>query len=257
MLLSFFTLALTGMALKFSYMGWAQWFARTLGGFTTTGFLHRVGAVTLIAVFGVHLRDVVRRKRASGRTWRAYLLGPDSIVFNATDLREFWGSVKWFLGRGDRPRYGRYTYWEKFDYFAVFWGMVVIGSTGLLLWFPEFFTNVLPGWTVNVSTIIHSDEALLAVGFIFTVHFFNTHFRLDKFPMDPVIFTGQVPLEELKRDKPREYEALVESGRLEETLVQPYPRRRELAFRIFGFTALAVGLTLIGFIVYSMLFGYR
>jgi cytochrome b subunit of formate dehydrogenase len=178
-------------------------------------------------------------------------------VFGATDLREFWESIKWFFGRGQRPRYGRYTYWEKFDYFAVFWGMVVIGSTGLLLWFPELFTRVLPGWTVNVSTIIHSDEALLAVGFIFTVHFFNTHFRLDKFPMDPVIFTGQVPLEELKRDKPREYEALLASGRLNETLVEPYPKRRERVLKALGFTALAVGLTLIALIVYSMLFGYR
>jgi len=257
MLLSFFTLALTGMALKFSYMGWAQWFARTLGGFSTTGFLHRAGALTLIAVFGVHVWDVARRKRASGNTWRAFLFGRDSILFGRRDLEEFWGSVKWFLGRGDRPRYGRYSYWEKFDYFAVFWGMVVIGSTGLLLWFPELFTRVLPGWTVNVSTIIHSDEALLAVGFIFTVHFFNTHFRLDKFPMDPVIFTGQVPLEELKRDKPREYEELVASGRLESTLVEPYPKKQERALKAFGFAALAVGLTLIGLIVYSMLFGYR
>jgi cytochrome b subunit of formate dehydrogenase len=257
MLLSFFTLALTGMALKFSYMGWAQWFARTLGGFSTTGFLHRAGAVTLIGVFAVHLRDVARRRRASGKPWRAFLFGPDSILFNRVDLREFWGSIRWFFGRGPRPRYGRYTYWEKFDYFAVFWGMVVIGSTGLLLWFPEFFTTVLPGWTVNVSTIIHSDEALLAVAFIFTVHFFNTHFRLDKFPMDPVIFTGQVPLDELKRDKPREYEDLVASGRLEERLVDPYPHTRERLLKLFGFTALAVGLTLIGLIVYSMLFGYR
>jgi cytochrome b subunit of formate dehydrogenase len=245
------------MALKFSYMGWAQWFARTLGGFSTTGFLHRAGALTLIAVFGVHVWDVVRRKRASGDTWRAFLFGRDSILFVRRDLEEFLGSVKWFFGRGARPRYGRYSYWEKFDYFAVFWGMVVIGSTGLLLWFPELFTRVLPGWTVNVSTIIHSDEALLAVGFIFTVHFFNTHFRLDKFPMDPVIFTGQVPLEELKRDKPREYEELVASGRLEETLVEAYPKKRERALKAFGFAALAVGLTLIGLIVYSMLFGYR
>jgi hypothetical protein len=228
-----------------------------LGGFATTGFLHRLGAITLMVVFAVHLWDVVRRKRESGKSWGAYLTGPGSILFSMTDLREFVGSMKWFLGRGPRPHYGRYTYWEKFDYFAVFWGMVVIGSTGLLLWFPELFTRVVPGWTVNVATIIHSDEALLAVGFIFTVHFFNTHFRLDKFPMDPVIFTGQVPIEELKRDKPREYEELVAAGRLEATLVEPYPKKLERLFKIFGFTALGVGLTLIGLIVYSMVFGYR
>ena len=99
--------------------------------------------------------------------------------------------MKWFFGHGPRPQYGRWTYWEKFDYFAVFWGVAIIGSTGLLLWFPEFFTRLLPGWFINVATIIHSDEALLAVGFIFTIHFFNTHFRPEKFPMDTVIFTGR------------------------------------------------------------------
>jgi hypothetical protein len=110
---------------------------------------------------------------------------------------------------------------------------------------------------VNVATILHSDEALLAVAFIFTVHFFNTHFRPDKFPMDPVIFTGRVPIEELKADKPGEYEELVAEGRLEECLVEPYPERVEKGFRIFAFAALGVGLTLIALIVYSMLFGYQ
>jgi cytochrome b subunit of formate dehydrogenase len=257
MMLSFFTLAITGMALKFSYMGWAQTFARWAGGFATTGVLHRMAAVVLAGVFFTHLTDAVKRKRRSGLSWLGHLQSETSLLFTRTDLREFWQSVKWFAGKGPRPAYGRYTYWEKFDYFAVFWGMFVIGSTGLLLWFPEFFTNLLPGWTVNVATIIHSDEALLAVGFIFTIHFFNTHFRLDKFPMDPVIFTGRVPIEELKRDKPREYERLVASGELDETLVDPYPGQLERAFKIFGFTALAVGLTLIALIVYSMLFGYR
>ena len=168
-----------------------------------------------------------------------------------------WGSIRWFLGRGPRPQYGRYTYWEKFDYFAVFWGMMVIGLTGLVLWFPVLFTRVIPGWWVNVATIVHSDEALLAVGFIFTVHFFNTHFRPDKFPMDPVIFTGRVPVDELKVNKPREYAELVREGRLEEHLTHAYPRKLQLVFRVFGFVALGIGLTLIALIVYSMLFGYK
>ncbi|MBI3982587.1 MAG: hypothetical protein HY337_06725 [Gemmatimonadetes bacterium] len=257
MLLSFFTLALTGMVLKFSYAGWAQGFAALVGGFSTTGFMHRVGAVTLIGVFLVHLWDVRRRKRASGLTWRRFVFSEHSLVFNWNDVGEFFRSVKWFFGSGARPRYGRYSYWEKFDYFAVFWGMLIIGSTGLLLWFPEFFTLVLPGWTVNVATILHSDEALLAVAFIFTVHFFNTHFRPDKFPMDPVIFTGRVTLEELERDKPREFEELVREGKLEGRLVEPYPANLEKGIRIFAYTALGVGIVLIALIVYSMLIGYR
>lgn len=257
MLLSFFTLALTGMVLKFSYMGWAQTFAAFAGGFATTGMLHRMGAITLIAIFAAHLWDVRKRKKSSGLSWLKFIQAESSLIFTKRDLKEFGASMKWFFGKGPRPSYGRYTYWERFDYFAVFWGMFIIGSTGLLLWFPEFFTILLPGWTVNVATILHSDEALLAVAFIFTVHFFNTHFRPDKFPMDAVIFTGRVPLEELKRDKPREYEALVASGELERCLVDSYPKKLERVFRVFGFTALGIGLTLIGLIIYSMLFGYR
>ena len=257
MMLSFFTLALTGMALKFSYMGWAQAVSRFLGGFDSMGFQHRLGAVVLIIVFVTHLWDVTRRKIAAKQTWLQIITGPDSIIFNGRDLREFIQSIKWFFGMGPRPEYGRYTYWEKFDYFAVAWGVAIIGSTGLVLWFPEFFTHFVPGWAVNVATIIHSDEALLAVGFIFTIHFFNTHFRPDKFPMDPVIFTGQVPIDELKYDKPGEYQAMLESGELEEHLQDPYPEGRVRGLKVFGAAALTFGLVLLALIVYTMLFGYR
>ena len=165
--------------------------------------------------------------------------------------------MKWFLGRGDRPRYGRWTYWEKFDYFAVFWGVAVIGMTGLILWFPTVFTRIMPGWAVNVATTIHSDEALLAVCFIFSIHFFNTHFRPEKFPIDTVIFTTGVPLEELKHDRPREYEQLVESGKLD-SLVMPVPEPKASRWwRRFGFTALTIGLSLIVLMIYAMLFVYR
>ena len=201
--------------------------------------------------------DVNKRKLAAGRTWKQMLTGPDTIMFNRTDLREFFQSIRWFIGRGPRPRYGRYTYWEKFDYFAVFWGMFIIGSTGLLLWFPEFFTKFIPGWTVNVATILHSDEALLAVAFIFTVHFFNTHFRPDKFPMDTVIFTGRMPVEELKLERPREYAKLMKEGNLKKHLVQPLPEPIVRGMRVFGAVALTLGLTLILLIIYAEVFGYR
>ncbi len=261
MLLSFFALALSGMALKFSFMGWAQVVTRVLGGYHSMGTLHRWAAVALILLFAYHLRDVFKAKGTSGKSWFAFIFDPvNSLMFNLNDITQAWQSIKWFLGRGPRPHYGRFTYWEKFDYFAVFWGVFVIGSTGLVLWFPEFFTRILPGWSVNVATIIHSDEALLAVGFIFTIHFFNTHFRPDKFPMDPVIFTGRVPMDELKHDKPAEYEYFVE-GATEEQLrgkvKGPARKKFEKAARIFGFCALGIGLTLIFLIVYTMVFGYR
>jgi cytochrome b subunit of formate dehydrogenase len=257
MIVSFLSLALTGLTLKFSYTGWARVVSRLLGGFETAGYIHRVGGVLMIGTFLTHLFDLFRRKRREYGSWRALLFGPNTMLFTKRDLQEFLGSLKWFLGRGTRPRYGRWTYWEKFDYFAVFWGIAVIGSTGLMLWFPVLFTHVVPGWFLNVATIIHSDEALLATGFIFTVHFFNTHLRPEKFPMDIVIFTGRMPLEEFRRDKPAEYEALVKSGELDRHLVEAYPPIVIRAVRAFGWTALTLGTAIVIWIIYAMVFAYR
>ncbi|MEZ5358106.1 MAG: cytochrome c3 family protein [Candidatus Zixiibacteriota bacterium] len=256
-IISFLGLAVTGMVLKFSYLGWAQWISDFLGGFDSTGFVHRVCAVITFAYFGIHIFDVIHTKRKNNVTWRQMLFDKDSMLPNMTDLRELIASLKWFLHLGPRPDYGRWTYWEKFDYFAVFWGVAIIGSTGLILWFSEFFTLFLPGWIVNVATIIHSDEALLATAFIFTVHFFNTHFRPDKFPMDTVIFTGRVPLEELKLDRPREYQELLESKKLKKQLVEPLPPVLIKVARVFGTAALITGLILILLIIYAVIFGYR
>ena len=257
MIVTFISLALTGMTLKFAYTGWAAFLSRLFGGFESAGYIHRLAAVAMIGVFAAHIVDLVRMKRHQYKSWRALLLGPDSMVFNKKDLRDLIGNFKWFLGRGPRPDYGRWTYWEKFDYFAVFWGIAVIGSTGLTLWFPEIFTLVFPGWLLNVATIIHSDEALLAVGFIFTVHFFNTHLRPEKFPMDIVVFTGRMTVEELKEDKPAEYEALVKEGKLNDYLVEPYPPIVIRVIRLFGWTALSIGFSIVIWIIYAMLFAYQ
>lgn len=257
MIVSFMSLALTGLTLKFSYTGWAVVLSHLLGGFETAGYIHRTAAVLMFGVFVAHLVDLYQLKKRDHQTWRALLLGPSTMLPTKTDLIEFVATIKWFVRRGERPEYGRWSYWEKFDYFAVFWGIAVIGTTGLTLWFPVFFTRFLPGWFINVATIIHSDEALLATGFIFTVHFFNTHLRPEKFPMDITVFTGRVPVEELKRDKPREYQALVESGKLEAKLDVPYPPIVIRTIRAFAWGALAVGFSIILWIIYAMLFAYR
>jgi cytochrome b subunit of formate dehydrogenase len=257
MIVSFMSLALTGLTLKFSYTKWAAVLSHLFGGFETAGYIHRSAAVMMFGVFITHLVDLYRLKNRQHGTWRALLFGPSSMLPSRRDLTEFVGTLKWFVGKGERPAYGRWTYWEKFDYFAVFWGIAVIGSTGLTLWFPVFFTRFLPGWFLNVTTIIHSDEALLATGFIFTVHFFNTHLRPEKFPMDITVFTGRMPLKELKRDKPREYEALVADGKLEEKMEEAYPPIVIRAVRAFGWAALAVGFSIVLWIIYAMLFAYR
>jgi cytochrome b subunit of formate dehydrogenase len=257
MILCFLSLALTGMTLKFSYTGWAVFLSHLFGGFKSAGYIHRVAAFFMLVIFIVHVVDLVRRKRKEFGTWRVLLLGTDSMVFNKKDLQDLIGNFKWFFGKGPRPQYGRWTYWEKFDYFAVFWGIFVIGSTGLMLWFPEFFTLLFPGWLINVATIIHSDEALLAAGFIFTVHFFNTHLRPEKFPMDIVIFTGRMPIEDLREDKPAEYDALFKKGALEDNLVDPYPAIVIHTIRVFGWIALTIGFSIVIWIIYAMVFAYQ
>jgi cytochrome b subunit of formate dehydrogenase len=258
MIVSFVSLALTGMTLKFSYTGWAAFLSRRLGGFESAGFIHRAAATVMFALFVTHLWDLNRKRREQcAGSWTRLLFGPDTMLFTKRDLRELAGSLRWFVGAGPRPAYGRWTYWEKFDYFAVFWGIFVIGSTGLMLWFPVFFTRFLPGGVINVATIIHSDEALLATGFIFTVHFFNTHLRPEKFPMDTVVFTGRMPIGEFKRDKPAEYEELVASGKLGDHLVEPYPPVVIRTVRVFAWTALAFGTLIVLAIIYAMIFAYR
>ncbi len=129
------------------------------------------------------------------------------------------------MNKGPKPQFDRWTYWEKFDFLAVFWGMFAIGLSGLMLWFPEFFTIFLPGWILNIATIVHSDEALLASGFIFTVHFFNTHFRPSKFPIDTVIFTGRIPKYELVEERPEQYKRMM-AGEDIGDLSREIPKRR-------------------------------
>jgi len=256
MIVSFLSLALTGLTLKFSYTAWAATLSRLLGGYETAGYIHRFAAVVMFATFFFHLKDLFRMKKENG-SWRALLFGPNTMLPTRKDWKEFIATMKWFVGQGARPQYGRWTYWEKFDYFAVFWGIAIIGSTGLTLWFPVFFTRFLPGQFINVATIIHSDEALLATGFIFTVHFFNTHLRPEKFPMDTTIFTGRMPLAELKRDKPLEFNALVRSGKLEASLAEAHPPIVMKTIRAFAWTALALGFCIVIWIIYAMLFAYR
>ena len=257
MIVSFLILSLTGMSLKFSYTGWARVLSKFFGGFELAGYWHRFAATIMIIVFVSHIADLIRLRKKEFGSWKALLFGKSSMLLNKNDWKDFRDSLKWFIGKGPRPEYGRWTYWEKFDYFAVFWGMLVIGSTGMTLWFPEFFTNFFPGWVLNVATIIHSDEALLATGFIFTIHFFNTHLRPEKFPMDIVIFSGRVPLAEFKLDRPVEYAELVEKKELEKYMVEQYPPIVIKGMIIFGWTALAIGFSIIIWIIYAMIFAYR
>jgi cytochrome b subunit of formate dehydrogenase len=258
-IVSFLTLSLTGLPLKFNGTGWGKVVMDFIGGTERARTIHHAAAVITFGYFftaiAMSLRFLLARRPTGGSFWQR-LFGPDSLFPNRRDLADVTAMFKWFFFKGPRPTFERWTYWEKFDFMAVFWGMFAIGLSGLMLWFPEFFSSFLPGWVFNLATIVHSDEALLATGFIFTVHFFNTHFRPEKFPMDTVIFNGRVSHHEMleeRGDQLRRYEA---EGRADSLLVEGPPNVLwEFSFRIFGLIAVAIGLSLAAVMAFSLLHG--
>jgi cytochrome b subunit of formate dehydrogenase len=253
LMLSFVACALTGLPLLFSDKPWASVLARLFGGFQAAGAIHHTAAFVMLLLFASHIVVLIRRAIAS-KDLAGILWGPDSMVPQPQDAVDLYKHFKWFLGLGPRPQFDRWTYWEKFDYWAVFWGMAIIGGSGLLLWFPVFFAKFLPGWMFNIATLVHGEEALLAVGFIFTIHFFNGHLRPEKFPMDTVIFTGRISEHELKHERAVEYERLIREGRLAAKEAPP-PTLESRAFGWFvGGTALLLGIVAIVLIVYSLFY---
>jgi thiosulfate reductase cytochrome b subunit len=253
-IVSFLLLAATGLPLRFVGAPWAPWLTAAFGGIPSADILHRIAAVITFGYFGYHVLGVLYRmliKHEHGFLW-----GPRSMVPQPRDVRDLIANVAYFLYLRPRPAFDRWTYWEKFDYLAVFWGVAIIGFSGLMLWFPGAFTRVLPGWTLNVAFITHSDEALLATGFIFVFHFFHTHLRPEIFPMDPAVFTGRLPLERFEHERPLQYQRLLESHQLEQMLA-PAPTKAELARAyVFGFLAVAVGVALAIGILVGLLQGY-
>jgi len=248
---TFLVLAATGLPLKYHDLGWAMAPIDLLGGVATARFFHRIAAILTFGYFLAHVGMVLWRVIARGESGMFW--GWKSMVPNLKDLRDLLNNIRYFLYVGERPRFDRFTYWEKFDYFAVFWGVAIIGCSGLFLWFPEFVARYLPGWTLNAAHIIHSDEALLAVGFIFVFHFFHTHLRPESFPMDSVVFVGAMPLERFKEEKPDEYDRLVALGELEGRLVDPPARAQITKILVWGFVAVVIGLLLVSGILWGMI----
>jgi len=213
MAISFMALVFTGMPLKYRNAAWAQVLMNIWGGVGGAGLIHRIAAAITLFYFGAEVAYGI------GYCFiikRMPIFGPDSMAPRWKDIKDLGHHIKYFFGVGPKPQFDRFTYWEKFDYLAVFWGMIAIGATGLALWFPEIAARFLPGKVFNIAIIMHSDEAVLAAGFIFVVHWFNTHWRPGKFPMDPVIFTGRVSKEELMHERSLEWKRMQENPELME-----------------------------------------
>jgi cytochrome b subunit of formate dehydrogenase len=255
LILSFLTLVATGMPLKYSGAIWAQHLFRLLGGVETAGVLHRVAATILWGLFlyTCWLSYKFLFPKGQGvKGWVGRLFGSDSLFFNLKDWDDMKGMFRWFFNRGPVPKFDRWTYWEKFDFFAVFWGMTAIGVSGLILWFPVASSFVMPGWLVGVAYLVHSEEALLAALFIFIMHFFHNHLVPGKFPLEPNIFTGGYRLAQLRKERLAEYERIVAEGRLASMKCERPGVWTELFAAAFGLTSVFIGLALALLILWAI-----
>jgi len=249
-IVSFFGLVVTGLPIHFAHEPWAHFLIRMHGGVETAGLIHRACAIITFTYFVIHLATLTR-KMLAGPNRKDLFWGPNSMVPQPKDVRDMIAMFRWFFGRGQRPRFDRFSYLEKFDYWAVFWGVAVIGGSGLLLWFPELFARWLPGWVFNVATIVHGDEALLALVFIFTIHFFNGQLRPEKFPLDLVIFTGRATKAYMEEEHPLELERLEREGGIEVYVAPPPPRALYIASALIGTCAILIGLTIAGLVIWA------
>lgn len=254
-IISFLGLAVTGLPIKYSEYQWAQTLAYWLGGFASTGLWHHIFGVVTVGYLVIHVVWLVVmsfRQIRRGANVFGLILGPDSPVPNPRDLRDMVAMFRWFFRLGPKPTFERWTYWEKFDYWAVFWGVGIIGTSGFMLWMPNLFCRVLPGEVLNVAKIVHSEEALLATGFIFAIHFFNTHFRPEKFPMDMCVLSGLVTDEEMREERPEYYERLRSEGKLD-ALRTHVPTNSALWLIGFGgLVALIIGLGLLAGMIWAL-----
>jgi cytochrome b subunit of formate dehydrogenase/nitrate/TMAO reductase-like tetraheme cytochrome c subunit len=230
LLVCFLGLILTALPLKFNNQAWAEALARNLGGFRSTSMWHHFFAAVAMLGCAVHIVRGLRRvteQRGQEVAWKTILFGPDSRVPTLRDLKDLFGMGRWFLGLGPRPGFERWTYWEKFNYWAVYLTAAVIGISGLMLWYPNLFCIVLPGAALNVAKAVHSEVAVLAASFLFLFHFYNTHFRPEKFPMDLSALTGMVSESHLRKYRPEYVERLQREGKLDE-MRRPAPSQRRL-----------------------------
>jgi len=244
--ISVIVLVMTGIPLLYPNSAWAPVLEALMGGQEIRSVIHRVAAIVMLAIFAGHLVYVAIHL---ARNWKSVkLFGPYSMLPTLQDLHDLTAMGKWFAGVAPRPLFDHWNYQQKFDYWGVFWGVGILAVTGFLLWFKTFALVYLPGFLLNPATLIHGHECVLAAVYLFTIHFFVNHWRPDKFPLDIVIFTGSMPIEEFKREFGAEYDRLVDSGQLQDYLVQTPSRPMTIGSTILGSGLILVSLILLVFI---------
>ncbi|MCL4370798.1 MAG: hypothetical protein M1380_07795 [Chloroflexi bacterium] len=200
MFTSFITLAATGLPQKFHTFGPSQAFIAILGGIEMTQTIHHFAAYVMLFDCLYHAVYIVRGVMLKKD------INPLRMLPGPKDILDAVQMFLYFLGMSTKqPKFDRYSYLEKFDYWAVFWGIFIIGGSGIVLMFPVPITKVLPGQLIPVALAAHSDEAILAIGWIFIVHLFYAHLAPHIFPFNTSIFTGKVSRARYREEHPLDY----------------------------------------------------
>ena len=243
LILTFLTQTATGFSRLFLPTAWGKSLNAVFGGYDTSILIHKWVGILMICGFIFHTLYLLTRIDYN-HLWVS-LFGPDSLIPTVQDAKHLWQRILWFFGIGPQPGIGRWAYWEKFDYWAVYWGLPLLAITGVMLMYPVIASRYVPGWTLNIAVLLHRAEAILAVSYIFIVHFFVGHLRPSSFPMNEAMFAGSIPVEELEEEKPVWFEQLKAEGKLETVKANPPSLLYKIAYFIFGYAALGFGVYLL------------
>ncbi len=211
LMISFVMLVITGLPMKFFASPISQWWMSVLGGIEAARSIHHFAALVIVLVCLYHLGYILYSTLILERPFPVKMFPSYKDVIYL--LQEF----GYYLGlRKEMPGVDRFNWKEKFDYWAIFWGMPVMAGSGFILMFPVLATRFLPSWIVPAAYVAHSDEAMLALTWIFLVHVFFNHFSPGVFPMNTTIFTGKVPGKRYQHEHPRDYERIINDTKIGE-----------------------------------------
>ncbi|MDH3694290.1 MAG: cytochrome C [Gammaproteobacteria bacterium] len=243
LILTFMVLTVTGTGRMYFATDWGQAILDLFGGYDSATLIHIWAGWLMTGGFLFHIAVVLFRLdwRHLGRS----LFGPDSLVPTWRDFKEFGQRIAWFFGLAKLPRFERWNYWEKFDYWAVFWGVPLLFISGLMLIYPVETSRLLPGWVLNVALLFHRAEAVLAVTYIIIVHLLIGHFRRSTFPLNEVMFSGSVSVEEAGEEKSDWINRLKRENRLEQLSARAPATLYRVLYFIFGYAVIALGLYLL------------
>ena len=203
-MVTFAVLCLTGLPQKFYMTGWAHTIVDLLGGVDVTRWIHRICGIALAVSTVVHFTNAILLMLGK----KTYF----SMVPTKKDFEDAIQQLKYYLGMTEHhPMYDRYTYKEKFEYWGLVIGNVIMVVTGFVLFFPVQAANLIPGQIIPAAKVAHSNEGLMAFLVITIWHIFNAHLNPDVFPFDASIFTGKVSRERYVHEHPLEL-ARLEGG---------------------------------------------